>query len=218
LIASPKIVYVEGESDERILRAWSGSCGAQETMDKVYFKAMAGGGKKNMKERSDQHYSALQQIIPEVARLMLFDFDDADSAFHPEPENPALAEWRRKIIENYLLVPEAWKRAVLGELQSSEDDLFVRPVFKIIDDFFSSENLTLPPGKTWRNVTANVFSVVDGKRILFENDDSLFQSLRNASISVELIRERVAMNMTTDEIHEDVHRFIDKVKALVGEV
>jgi hypothetical protein len=217
LMASPNIVYVEGESDERILRAWSGSGGAQETMDKVYFKAMGGGGKKNMKERADQHYSALQQIIPEVARLMLFDFDDADNAFHPEPENPTLAEWRRKNIENYLLVPEAWKRAALRELQSTEDDLFVRPVFKIIDEFFSSENLTLPPGKTWRNVTANVFSVVDGKRILFENDESLFQSLRTASISVELIRERVAMNMTADEIHEDVHRFIEKVKALVGE-
>ena len=37
---------------------------------------------------------------------MLFDYDDSDSAFHPEEDNPALAEWKRKNIENYLLVPE----------------------------------------------------------------------------------------------------------------
>ncbi|MDD2808816.1 AAA family ATPase [Rhodoferax sp.] len=212
----PFVLYVEGESDERILRAWAAQCGAQAAMDRVYFKTMDGGGKRNMKEKADQHFAALQQIVPGVSRLMLFDFDDAKDAFHPQPNNPSLAEWKRKNIENYLLVADAWKRAALQQLGFAEDDLFAQPIQEFIDDFFAGENLTLPPGKTWCNVSANVFSVVDGKRLLFENDNSLFQQLRNAETPMLLLRERVAMSMTADEIHEDVHLFIGKLKALTG--
>ena len=214
LMTSPFILYVEGESDERILRAWAGACGAQEAMDKVCFKTMGGGGKKNMKERADAHFEALQQIVPGVARLMLFDFDDADEAFHPEAGNPVLAEWKRKNIENYLLVPDAWRRAALQQLQSPADDLFGQRTLKIINDFFVDQNLTLPPGRTWRQVNANIFSVVNGKMILFENADGLFQQLRSTDPSVILIREAVALSMTPEEIHDDVHEFIGMMIAM----
>lgn len=212
LLASPYILYVEGESDERILRAWANPCGAQASMDKVCFKSMAGGDKELMKTRADEHFAALKQIIPEVSRLMLFDYDDR-ATFHPEPNNPTLVEWKRKNIENYLLVPDAWKRAAL---QFGEGELFVQPVLRAIDDFFVGQNLTLPPGKTWRNVTANVFSAVDGKRILFEDDNSLFQQLRTGTPSVQLIREQIAVSMVADEIHDDVHQFIGKLVSMTG--
>lgn len=211
LIASPYILYVEGESDERILRAWAQPCDAQEAMDKVCFKAMGGGNKENMKERANQHFAALQQIVPEVRRLMLFDYDGAENAFHPEPDNPTLVEWKRKNIENYLLVPDAWKRAALRQMKLPENDLFAQPVLQMIDAFFLDQNLTLPPGRTWRNVAANVFAVVDGKRILFESQDALFQQLSKGEPPLKLIREQVAMNMLADEIHEDVHQFIAKL-------
>lgn len=216
LMASPYIVYVEGESDERILRAWAGPCGALAAMDKVCFKAMGGGGKNNMKTRAKEHFAALQQIIPEVSRLMLFDHDDSDTAFHPKQDNPTLAEWKRKNIENYLLVSDAWKRAALQQLECRKDDLFAQPVLQAIDEFFIGQNLTLPSGKTWRSVAANVFSVVDGKRILFENDDALFQHIRNGSPSLTLIREQIAISMLADEIHEDVHHFLGKLAAMTG--
>jgi len=208
LITSPYILYVEGESDERILRAWADQCGAQLAMDKVSFKTMDGGTKANMKDQADKHFAALKQIIPEVKRLMLFDFDTEDGAFHPGADNPALFEWTRKNIENYLLVPDAWRRAALRYMKSSEDELFAVPILAIIDSFFNDQNLTLPPGKTWENVTANIFSVVNGKRILFENDDSLFHQLRTNPTSVELIRESVALGMKLDEVHTDVRRFL----------
>ena len=216
LMTSPYILYVEGESDERILRTWANQCSAQAAMDKVCFKSMEGGVKANMKAKADEHFAALKQIIPKVSRLMLFDYDNNESAFRPKPDNPALAEWKRKNIENYLLVPDAWKRAALRQMDSGEDDLFAQPVLQAIDKFFTDQNLTLPPGKTWRNVTANVFSVVDGKRILFENNDSLFQQLRNGSPSLNLIREQVAMSMVADELHEDVQHFIGKLISLIG--
>lgn len=216
LMSSPYILYVEGESDERILRAWADQCGAQAAMDMVCFKSMSGGGKENMKTRANEHFAAVQQIIPAVSRLMLFDYDSMDNAFHPEPENPTLAEWKRKNIENYLLVPEAWKRAALKQMEMDEENLFAQPVLQAIDAFFDEQNLTLPAGKTWRNVTANIFSVVDGKRILFEYDDSLFHQLRNSTPSLQLIRENVALSMAADEIHEDVHHFIGKLLSMTG--
>ncbi|MBK7201309.1 AAA family ATPase [Candidatus Amarolinea dominans] len=218
LMTSPYILYVEGESDERILRAWASQCGAQDAVGKVCFKAMSGGSKKDMKVKADEHFAALQQIIPGVARLMLFDYDSSENAFHPDPNNPALAEWKRKNIENYLLVSDAWKRAALKQLNIGEGELFALPVLGIIDEFFTGQNLTLPPGRNWRSITANVFSVVDGKRILFENDDSLFHQLRNAKQAAQLLREQVAAIMTIAEIHEDVHRFFSKLVALTKPV
>jgi len=215
LLSSPVILYVEGESDERILRSWAKTCDAEEYLGKVCFRTMGGGSKKQMKEAADNHFEALKEIIPEVCRLILFDYDDAQSAFHPEPDNQALYEWKRKNIENYLLSPNAWIRAALKELNINEGELFAKPVIDKINDFFSSENLTLPPGKEWKNLSANIFEVVDGKRILFENEDSLFQILRRNSPSVALIRETIAVNMKADDIHVDVVDFFEKLKGIV---
>ena len=215
LMTSPYILYVEGESDERILRAWAEPCGALAVMDKVCFRSMGGGSKESMKVKADEHFAALQQIIPEISRLMLFDYDSSDRAFHPALRNPTLVEWKRKNIENYLLVPAAWKRAILKQMGVGEDDLFAQPALKTVDQFFADQNLALPPGKTWKNLTANVFVVVDGKRILFEDDDSLFHQLRKGSPSLNLIREQVAMSMVADELHEDVQHFISKLISLI---
>ncbi len=216
LMTSPYILYVEGESDERIVRAWAAPCGASSVMDKVCFRSMGGGSKESMKAEADKHFAALQQIIPKISRLMLFDYDDDAKSFHPEQGNLVLTEWKRKNIENYLLVPTAWKRAILQQMAAGEDDLFVQSALETVDRFFIDQNLTLPPGKSWRNVTANVFGVVDGKRMLFEDDNSLFHQLRNCSPSFNLIREQVAMNMIPDELHEDVHAFMGKLISLIS--
>lgn len=214
LWSSPVILYVEGESDERILRAWAKTCCADDLIGKVYFRAMGGGTKQQMKEAADRHSDALKHIIPRVKRLMLFDYDDSEKAFHPEPDNLVLYEWKRKNIENYLLVPDAWIRAALKYLEINPDELFSAPINKLISEFFASENLTLPKGKSWRNLAARVFKDVDGKRLLFEDDTSLFHLLRNHEPSVELIRENIAVNMTPDEIHEDVYTFFEKLKKI----
>ena len=217
LLGSPYILYVEGESDERILRAWAEQCGALPVMDKICFKVMGGGNKQEMLRLANEHFDALKHVVLDVQRLMLFDYDD-DKAFHPLADNPSLVEWRRKNVENYLLVPPAWRREALQVLHLSDDDLFAQPVLHVIDEFFADENLTLPAGKTWRNLAANIFSVVDGKRILFENSTSLFHALRKGDLPIDVLRERVAAVMTADEIHEDVHKFFGKLIAMVRPV
>ena len=213
LMASPCLLYVEGESDERIIRAWANACGAQPVMERICFKVMGGGSKSAMKQLGDKHFAAVSEIIPGVNRLMLFDHDSDEAAFHPEADNPTLVEWRRKNIENYLLVPPPWKRAALSLLQCGEDDLFALETMRVIAAFFADQNLTLSAGRAWCNVTANIFSVLDGKRILFENNDSLFHTLRTGALAIEVLRERVAALMTAEEIHEDVHQFFSKLKA-----
>lgn len=213
LMAWPCLLYVEGESDERMIRGWADACGARAVMERICFKIMGGGGKQEMKRLGDEHFAAVGEIIPGVRRMVLFDYDSDEGAFHPDSNNPTLVEWRRKNIENYLLVPAPWKRAALGLLQCKEDDLFALDTMHAIDSFFADQNLTLSTGRTWRNVAANIFSVLDGKRILFENDDSLFHTLRRGTPSAEVLREKLAGLMTADEIHEDVHQFFAKLKA-----
>ncbi len=216
LLASPFLLYVEGKGDERLLRAWAGACEAESIFSRLCFHDMRGGSKKEMKDNADKHFDAVKQIVPDTKRLMLFDYDTEETAFHPEPDNPVLFEWKRKNIDNYLLVPDVWRRAALRELNLRDDDVFAQPTKQLITEFFSSENLTLPPGQTWRNVSANVFKVVDGKRLLYGDEESLFQRLRRSNPSIQLLRETVTASMTADEIHEDVHAFFGKLKEAIG--
>ena len=220
----PVILYVEGETDERLLRGFATSLGKQDNLNEVCFRVMGGGNKKKMKEDSDRHFAGIKQIIPSAKRLVLFDYDDDDQAFHPEANDPkqSLYEWRRKNIENYLLVPDAWMRAALQTGGFNDPDIFFPPVEELIRNFFDNENLTLPRNQSWRDVKANIFQVVDGKKLLFENKDSLFQRLKSHQLplesvpSLELTREIVATNMKFDEIHEDVHQFFAKLDQLLS--
>jgi hypothetical protein len=215
----PILLYVEGETDERLLRGWANSLDMQDKLNQVCFRVMRGGSKDKMKDDSQRHFEGVKQIIPTVKRLVLFDYDD-EATYHPEPNNPVLYEWKRKNIENYLLVTNAWIRAALQTIRIDESSLFSPPIRKLIEDFFASENLTLPPNQSWRGVKANVFQVVNGKKLLFENPDSLFQELKSYESPTELVsaleltREIVATNMIADEIHEDVHQFFSKLSTL----
>jgi len=219
-LALPILLYVEGETDERLLRGWASTLGIVDKLNQVCFRVMRGGSKEKMKEDSQRHFEGVLQIIPSAKRLVLLDYDD-EATYHPEPNNPVLYEWRRKNIENYLLVSESWVRAALQKMGISNQEIFSSPVRQFIEEFFSSENLTLPPSQSWKNVKANIFQVVNGKKLLFENHDSLFQRLKSykhptlTGSALELTREIVAVNMLPDEIHEDVHRFFAKLGQII---
>jgi hypothetical protein len=123
-------------------------------------------------------------------------------------------EWKRKNIENYLLIPDAWKKAA-RQVLGSDEDLFLSPTDRIIEQFFAEQNLTLPPRKNWADLDANVFKVVDGKRILFDARDSLFNKLRGHRQELSVTREAVAGAMSESEIHQDIKRLFDKIGLLV---
>lgn len=104
---NPYILYVEGEDDERILTAWAETLAKIEVLKQFYIYKMGGSSKEEMKKRQEEHFTALKQINPDIKRLVLFDYD-TEKSFHPDENNPVIKEWKRKNIENYLLVPEAW--------------------------------------------------------------------------------------------------------------
>jgi predicted ATPase len=207
---SPFILYVEGEDDERILSAWANALDKVEVLNKYHIYFLGGSSKEEMVQRSSTHFNALRQINKNVKRVVLFDYD-SEAAYHPEANNPAIKEWSRKNIENYLLVPKAWEKALLDALNALDFDIFNSQYRVVINDFFEEQNLSLPKGFNWSNVKANIFQEVNGKRILFENADSLFQRLKmvdqNKKITVN--REKVATNMNFDLIHDDIKAFFD---------
>jgi AAA15 family ATPase/GTPase len=213
LRSSPYLVYVEGDSDERILRTWGRTLGFEADIVKLCFKDMQGGNKEEMRKDADKHFRSVKQIIPEAKRLMIFDYD-SDESYHPEKTNPVLFEWKRKNIENYLLVPDAWKKAV-RQVLGSGDSLFLSPIYKIIDQFFADQNLTLPPGKNWIDLSTNIFMEVNGKKILFDWEKSLFNGLRTSNKELSVTREAVAGAMSEHEIHQDVKRLFAKIGLMV---
>jgi hypothetical protein len=211
----PFILYLEGEDDDRILSAWAATLEKKETYLKYYPYLLRGGSKELMKVRGEEHFKALRAINRQVKRAILFDFDNA-SVFHPGEGNPVLNEWSRRNIDNYLLVPPAWIRAILRELGQQEDDLFSSEYTSLVNDFFAGQNLALPKNASWKTVQANIFQIVDGKAILFENKDSLFNQIRKKSNGQLIMnRAKVAAAMMPEELHTDIEKFFENLEKIV---
>lgn len=206
---SPYILYLEGEDDNRILSSWASVLGVSKVYEKFYPYILNGTSKQDMKDRADAHFSAMRQINPAIKRVQLLDYD-TDDGYHPNEDNPCIKEWKRKNIDNYLMVDSAWKRAVAKQLNEQMDSLFLQPYNTIINDFFSEQNLTLSPNTTWKNVKAQIFSVLDGKKLLFSNNDSLFHRIKSFGDRELIInRTTVAASMLKQELHQDIMDFFD---------
>lgn len=216
--SSPYILYLEGEDDERLLSSWSNVLSKNEVYQKFYPFVLGGSTKKEMKEKADKHFKALKQINSNVKRAILLDYDNDEVAINPDSNNVNLNEWKRKNIDNYLLVPNAWKRAVAKELSGdiNNPDLFLNQYFDVIDEFFNSENLTLPRSFSWKNINASIFKIIDGKKLLFENKNSLFEQIKSISDKKLIInRLAVSSSMENSEIHEDVELFFNNLLKII---
>ena len=213
---SPYIVYVEGEDDDRILSEWARVLGKETVYHKFYPYILGGTSKQAMKERADMHYRALKQIVPNLKRVMILDYD-GDNTYHPDKSNPVYHEWKRKNIDNYLLVPEAWMRAISAAAGEAEDSIFFEKYRSLIESFFTGENLQLPPGSSWRDVGANIFQIIDGKQILFEGENSLFSQIESLTDQhIKISRQRIAKSMLETELHQDIVDFFDYLESVVN--
>jgi predicted ATPase len=216
--SSPFILYVEGEDDERLLSSWANILGKNEVYQKFYPFILGGSTKKEMQDKADAHYKALKQINPQVKRAILLDYDSDNVAINPQANNIVLNEWKRKNIDNYLLVPDAWKRAVCVALNydSKSPNLYTLPYLNLIDTFFNNENLTLSNNATWRDVSANIFKVLDGKKLLFENKNCLFEQIKNLEDkSLKINRLTISSHMTAAELHQDIVDLFDNLSKII---
>lgn len=212
--ASPYILYIEGEDDQRLLATWAKIIGQEILYQKFYTYVLNGGSKKGMKDWADTHFEALRQIVPNVKRAILLDYDDDTLAINPTPSNITLNEWKRKNIDNYLLVPDAWKRAITKKTGLAVNDLAIQAEIKQIDDFFADEGLMLPPNTTWKDVSMTAFKYIDGKKRLFEDNNSLFQQIKQQSNKLILNREAIASCMDKTEIHNDIEHFFNNLSQI----
>lgn len=218
--SSPYILYIEGEDDERLLSNWANIIGKTDIYQKFYPYILGGSTKNEMKDKADRHFNALKNIVPNVKRAILLDYDNDDVAINPPSTQPTLNEWKRKNIDNYLLVPNVWIKAVAKKMNANIDvpDIFLRPFITLVDDYFASQNLTLPPKATWNNVSAQIFKIIDGKKLLFESSDSLFNKIRNMNNEISIIRVSLASSMEISEIHEDIIEFFDNLTKITTQI
>lgn len=206
---SPYILYLEGEDDNRILASWAATLGLSDVYERFYPYILNGTSKQSMKERAEAHFYAMRQINSAIKRVQLLDYD-TEGVYHPNADNPCIKEWKRKNIDNYLLVSPAWKRAIATQLNEPIDSVFLAPYYAVIDDFFLGQNLTLPQNSTWRDVKANIFSVLDGKQLLFSDKDSLFHRIKGVGDNELIInRQTIASSMQSEELHQDIVDFFD---------
>jgi AAA15 family ATPase/GTPase len=218
---SPFILYIEGEDDGRLLQKWASTLGKETIFNKFYPKIMSGGNKNTMKEIADTHFKALREINPKVRQVVVFDRDD-ENTFHPPSNSPVFYEWKRRNIDNYLLVSDTWKRAIKDKLQHTShkhqvtEDLSLEPYHKIIDEFFAKERLELRKNENWKTVDAEIFATIDGKKILFEKSNCLFTQLRNFDNNIVINKETLSSNMLVEEIHEDIVALFDKLENIIN--
>ncbi|WNY26983.1 ATP-dependent nuclease [Methanolapillus ohkumae] len=204
---SPYILYVEGEDDERILSSWADVLNKSDCYVKFYPYILGGTTKKEMNEKSKKHYTALKQINTDLKRILLLD-NDLNPMNMPQGQI-VCNEWKRKNIDSYFFVPDAWKRVI-----QEDAALYTQECEVIIDSFFVSQNLILPPNSTWENVKARLFETLDGKKMLFEDSDSLFHQIRNVC-GISVTKVRLASKMKVDEIHEDVKQFFNNMEMIL---
>ncbi|NJM93668.1 MAG: AAA family ATPase [Cytophagales bacterium] len=215
---SPFILYIEGEDDERLLTAWAEVLGKTTFFTKFHLYKMGGGNKKDMVRRADEHFAALKEINTSVSRVVLLDYDTEDS-FHPSPDNPVRREWRRKNIENYQLVPEAWKTALLNARNRDNLDMFspFHQESQVIDSFFSEQGLVLPKDFSWKKCESKCISRWwNGKKSFFYAEDSLFNRIKRVA-GLQLNRDRVARAMKPDQVHQDIWDFFEILEHTVSQ-
>ena len=119
------VLYVEGETDERILGEWARLLEhpARRFFERPFVHRLGGRSLRGARE----HFFAMRAAFPDMRAVCLLDGDNRD-----EPDDEltsaglAVLRWRRYEIENYLLQPEAIKRFTdnLPLMNTAIDDEF----------------------------------------------------------------------------------------------
>jgi hypothetical protein len=211
--SSPYILYLEGEDDNRILSAWANTLNKSDVYQQFYTYFLRGSTKREMIDKATNHYKALKKFVPNLKQAILLDLDN--EVLFSSANQPTCNEWRRRNIDNYLLVPDAWKRAVENKGDNAQG-LFKKPYDDVIESFFANLGLTLTAGSSWKDIRTPGFDLPDGKKLLFEDETSLFQQIKSINDDQLIInRSAVAEAMTADEIHDDITQFFDNLTKII---
>ena len=195
-----RLIFVENESDKRILEYFGNLCGLPLPVDVVYWA--------NTESHSTRRhiFNELHKIIPELKCISLRDrdMDNVDSIGPglefkgitlPQDSPILLLEWRRKNIESYLLCPKAISLASKKEVSDVKQYIQTNFALAIDDDGFISAS---PP---------EAIVTCDGKHIFTAEN-----------VGLERVwgcdKYDVAKQMTANEVCDDIKTFLTRVRTL----
>ena len=108
------VLYVESETDEKILSCWARNLGHPATrfLERPFVHWLRGRSLREARE----HLFALRVAFPEIRALCLLDGDNRDQPDEKMHDaGLVVLRWRRYEIENYLMQPEAISRFAFPE-------------------------------------------------------------------------------------------------------
>ena len=195
-----RLIFVENESDKKILSILGNICGITLTDEIVYWA------------NTDDHatrrriFDSLQSIIPELKCISLRDrdMDNPDvvgeglkyKAISLGADSPILLlEWRRKNIESYLLCPKAISEATGKSVDEIKQHFQQKFALAIDDDGYAEAT---PP---------DAIITCDGKKIFTKENDGL-------QVVFGCNKYDVAKKMTAEEVGEDIKDFLTQAKTL----
>ena len=197
-----KIIFVENESDVRILQILGEKCGLNMPTDVVYWaNTESHANRRHM-------FEELHRVIPDLKCVSLRDRDmecldvvgeglTYKTIALPQGSPIILLQWRRKNIESYLLCPQAIALAsgkTVDEVKSYIQEKFA---LSIDDDGYIEAE---PP---------EAILTLDGKHHFTAETIGLEHAF-------SCNKYDVAKMMTADEVCEDVKTFITRVQSLFG--
>ena len=191
------VLYVESESDERILAEWARRIDhpARRFFERSFVHRLGG---RDLRE-AKAHFFAMQAVAPDVRGLCLLDGDDRG-----EPDEGAAGDglavlrWRRYEIENYLLQPEAIKRYVDFPLKE-----------RIVDAAFRKQ---VPEGTDLFGDHVSLVRIKASREFLLP----LLEEVGRETPKRDLYM--LAAAMTEDEIHPEIRDKLDHIAESLGAV
>lgn len=193
-----RMLMVENHSDERILKIFCKKLGRVWPTNLVAWPWPVGG-----KERK-QLFHQLKSEVPALRALSIVDRDDLeldqvdpqtlrDKSYGPDAEDFKLRVWRRRHIENYLLLPQVISRASGASLEE-------------VEDFFATHGLVIPENFISRDVVAAMLDA-RGKELVQGSENSIKTSFKLSPIEI-------TEAMTVGEVCDDVREFLDQIATI----
>ena len=189
------VLYVEGTSDQSILREWAQILRhpAAQFFERPFIRPLGG---QRLRDARD-HLFALQAVVPKIPAVCLLDSDDrGEVPSDIGPQGLTILRWHRYEIENYLLHPATIKRFINFPLQDSQ-----------VDDEFDS---LIPHG-------TDLFGDHVALAKIKASDQFLIPLLRRMGVPTPKNRMYLlAATMTIDEIHPEVIEKLDTIAEKFG--
>ena len=188
------VLYVEGETDERILTEWARILDhpARRFFERPFAHRLGG---RSLREAKD-HFFAMQAAFPEMRAVCLLDGDNRDE---PDVETTraglAVLRWRRYEIENYLLHPKAIERFV-------SFPLIRKQMRERIDEEFRRH---VPAGADLFGDHVSLVRVKASSEFLLPLLDNLGSGAPKKDLYL------LAAGMREDEIHPEVREKLDRI-------